>query len=229
MRPANWPRLGAYGPGRELDDFAQGTIGGFGNHLRRKSVFGGGLDHQRELRGGLGQFDRRLRIRVLRSVDDIAPMNEVFEGLGVEAEFFASNRSDQLGAGSEFRVVKHVVGAAGAEMLGVGRSKERALMMIEPPGDARRTRVFEIHNHIFVSVEETVCPGLFGAMSHAGEVEFGSRVEAFTVEAVEESGGSHAVKAMVVEAQSYASHVGGAAGFSKAQSHCAVGARGQSQ
>src|SRR5207245_7260657 len=115
----------------------------------------------RELRGGLGQFDRRLRIRVLRSVDDIAPMNEVFEGLGVEAEFFASNRSDQLGAGSEFRVVKHVVGAAGAEMLGVGRSKERALMMIEPPGNARRTRVFEILNLIFVSVEENVCDGFF--------------------------------------------------------------------
>src|SRR3989441_9195123 len=35
---------------RALDDFAQGTIGGFGNHLRRKSVFGGrSEEHTSEL------------------------------------------------------------------------------------------------------------------------------------------------------------------------------------
>jgi hypothetical protein len=46
-----------------------------------------------------------------------------------------------------------------------------------------------------------------GAMSHAAEVEFGGRVEAFAVEAVEERGGGGAIEAAIVKTEPYAGHV----------------------
>jgi hypothetical protein len=39
------------------------------------------------------------------------------------------------------------------EVSGVGRGKERALMVIEPPRDSWRTGVLEVDNGILVAIE----------------------------------------------------------------------------
>ena len=87
-----------------------------------------------------------------------APVNELRERLHVESEFGAGYVGQQLGAGLIVSIVKLVAAAVLAEILGVGGSKERALVMVKPPGHARRAGIFEIDDGIFIAIKERL-PG----------------------------------------------------------------------
>ncbi len=78
----------------KLDHFRQGTIRQFRDQLRGHSVVGSRFDHQGELRGGLRQFGSRLRGGKLRAVDDVSPVDQVGQRLGIEPELFLGNRGD---------------------------------------------------------------------------------------------------------------------------------------
>ncbi len=122
---------------RQLHHFAERPVSEFGNDSRRQAIFRRCFNHQRQLRRRLGKLDRRLRRRILRPVDDVAPMNQVCERLGIEAEFFPGDGRDELGAGLVIRLVKHVRAGLLAELFGVGGREKRALVMVEPPGHFR--------------------------------------------------------------------------------------------
>src|ERR1700683_4583703 len=86
-----------------------------------------------------------------------------------------------------------------AEMLGILRSEKRALMMIEPPGEQRRTGIFEIHNGVFVAVENAVFEGLRSFMRHPGLNKLGIGVDSFAVKPGKHSGRSRSVEALIVK------------------------------
>ena len=184
----------------QLNHFAERAVGEVGNDFRDQARLGRGFDDQRELRGGLGETDGFFGRGKLCAVDDIAPVDEFGERLRVEAEFFGGDGGEELGAGLVGGVVEFFAGMILAEMLGVGGLEERALVVVEPPGEQRRARVFEIDDGVFVAVKGAVFKGLRGFVRHAGVQEFGGGVDALATEAREDGGGGSSVEAFVVEA-----------------------------
>src|SRR5260370_14246851 len=128
-------------------------------------------------------------------------MNQVFKGLGVKAEFFLCDRRDELGARFVIRLVKHLRAGLLAELLGIGGRQKRALVMVEPPSHFRRIRKLEIHDDVFVAIEQPGFPGLRGPVRHPRKAELGRLVKSFAVEPVKESRRSSAIKAAIVKAE----------------------------
>jgi hypothetical protein len=194
-------RLEMLGDQRQLYHFTQRTVSQLGNDSRRQAVFRRRFNHQGESGRRLYHFDGRFRRQILRSVDDVSPMNQVRERLGIEVEFFPGDCRDELGAGLVFRVVKHARAGVHAKLFSVGGREKRALVMVEPPGYLRRVGEFEIYDDVFVAIEQAGFPGLRGAVRHSRESEFRVLVKTFAIKAVEESGGSGAIKTAIVKAE----------------------------
>src|SRR5271157_2994355 len=159
------------------------------------------LDHQRELGSRLAHLHRRLRVRVLGAVDD------VLQRRGIEAEFLARDVGDEFGAGTERRIVELPVAGVAAEVLGVRLGKERALVMVEPPGQAVGARVFEIDDGVFVAVKDAGIEKLAGTVRQPVVAQFGSGIDAGAVEVSEDRGGASAIEALVMKADSYHHHI----------------------
>src|SRR5690349_3260628 len=85
-------------------------------------------------------------------------------------------------------------------MLGVLGFEERTLMMVEPPGEPKGIRILEIHDGIFVAVEDAVFERLRGLVRHAGETKVRVRMDALAVETRKDGCGRRAVETFVVEA-----------------------------
>ena len=84
-------------------------------------------------------------------------------------------------------------------MFGVFGREERALVVVEPPGQPRIAGVFEIDDSVFVAVKEALFPGMFGLVGHPAEVEFGLGVEMLPVKAVKKRRGSSAIETTIME------------------------------
>src|SRR6266849_9038882 len=89
-------------------------------------------------------------------------------------------------------------------MLGVFGRQERALVMIEPPGEVGITRIFEIYNGVFVAIEKLVLEKLRSFMRHSGVHEFRAGMKNALHEAAEESRRRCAVEAVIVIKDAYA-------------------------
>ena len=162
-----------------------------------------GLDDEGELHGWRGHFNSLLGAGVERAVHDVGPVDHVGHGLGVEAELGLANVGKELGARGVVRVKEFAARAgrvllAGAEVLLVGRGEEGRLMMVEPPGDARRGGVLEVDDGILVAdefglVEESAC-----AVHQAVVLVDGVAGDALAVEAGEERGRAGSVETLVV-------------------------------
>src|SRR5581483_7919898 len=76
--------------------------------------------------------------------------------------------------------------------------QERALMVIEPPCQARVGRIFEIDDGIYIAVEEAVFKKLRRLVCQAGEFKLGARGVLSFIKAAEESRRSGAVETVVV-------------------------------
>src|SRR5579863_1543337 len=127
-------------------------------------------------------------------------MDELCQRLGIEPEFLRSDRGEQLGAGLERRVVELLAGMVETEMLGILGLEKGALVMVEPPGQLRGAGIFEIHDGVFVAIEDAVFEELGGLVHHACIEEFGVAADAFAVKAREDCGGGGSVEAFVVKA-----------------------------
>src|SRR5580692_894810 len=202
-----------FGDQRQLDHFGERSISQLGNDARWQTVLWRRFNDQAKLRGRFRQLDGRLWRGVLRAIDNVTPMDQVFERLRVKAEFFLGNRGDKFCAGFIVRLVKHVWAGMTAELLGVSGREKRTLMVVEPPGHFRRVGVLEIDDGVFVAVKKAGRPWLRSTMGHTGEAELRGGIELFPVEAVEKSGGSGPIKAAVMEAQPDAGHVLGLVPF----------------
>jgi hypothetical protein len=83
-------------------------------------------------------------------------------------------------------------------MLLVRWGKKGAQMMIEPPGDARRSAVLEVDNRVFVTREIRFLKECAGAMHEAVEAVLCILTDAFAVKAHEERSRARSVKTPVV-------------------------------
>jgi hypothetical protein len=92
---------------------------------------------------------------------------------------FARDVGDQFRAGFILRTVELVAAAILSEVLCVRGSEKRALVMVKPPGDARRAGIFEIHDGIFVAVEQRFGKGMSRLVRHSRKMEFRPGMDAF--------------------------------------------------
>src|SRR5579875_1086945 len=83
-------------------------------------------------------------------------------------------------------------------MLGIGRVQKGALVMIEPPGEARVAGVFEIDDGVFVAIEKGGIEALGCLVNHTGIKEFGVRVDRARDKAAEEGSRGRAIETVVV-------------------------------
>ena len=186
---------------RQLDHFRERKFGQRRNNLWHQAVFRRRLDHQSQLRRGLGEGHGRFRRGILRAIDDVAPMNQLGERLHVKTKFRAGHVRQELGAGLVIRIVEFVAAAILAEILRVGGSQERALVMVKPPGHARRTRIFEIDDGIFIAVKQAVLERLPRLVSHPREMKLRVGLDALAKKTIEDRRRRRAIEASVVKAQ----------------------------
>ena len=71
-------------------------------------------------------------------------------------------------------------------------------MVVEPPGQPRIARIFEIHDGVFVAVEQRRIEQLGGPVGHPGIAELRVRVNRARDEAAEEGSRGRPVKTVVV-------------------------------
>ena len=96
------------------------------------------------------------------------------------------------------RVVELASARVAPEILRILLAEEGALMMIEPPGEARVVGIFEIHDGVFVAVEQLRSEYLLGPVRHACIAELRIRVNRARDETAEERSRRCPVKTMVV-------------------------------
>ena len=80
---------------------------------------------------------------------------------------FPGTCRNEVGARSKFRIVQLLARGIVLVMFGVFPAQERALMMIEPPGQARVGGVLEVHDGVFIAIEQRVLEYLGGFVRHA--------------------------------------------------------------
>jgi hypothetical protein len=128
----------------------------------------------------------------------ISAKHQFLEILRIVVEFHPRHGSDVFGAGAEGRIEELASAGIVPEMLGVLGGKKGALVMIEPPGEARVRRILEIDNRVDVAVEHARFEQLRGFVRQAGIAEIGVRVKLFLYKTAEEGRRSGAVEAMIV-------------------------------
>src|SRR5260221_9881398 len=107
------------------------------------------------------------------------------------------------------RIPELAAGGVGLEGGFVGGRLERALVVVEPPGEARIGREAEVDHRVLVSHEDVGAEELAGAVGHAFESEVVDRLYFLPIEAEEGGGGGDAVEAVVVEAELEGGHLSG--------------------
>src|SRR5271157_2977822 len=157
-----------------------------------------GFDHHGQFHRRRFHLDRRLRVVVKRAVNDLGPLDQFRDRRRVEAEPLFRNRGDEFCAGAIVGIIKFRVAQLLLEMRGVVRRKERALMMVEPPGYARRRLVFEIDDGVLVAGEVLFVEERSGAMHQAHVFELGMLADALAVKAREQRGRAGPVETLVV-------------------------------
>ena len=153
------------------------------------------------MRCGFGKGHGRFRRGILSAINNIAPINQFRERLRVEPKLRAGHIRQKLGAGFVIRIVELVAAMVLAEVLRIGGSQERALVMIKPPGHERRTRIFKIDDGILIAVKQAVLERLARAVCHAREMELRMGLDALSKKAIENRRRCSAIETSVVKAQ----------------------------
>src|SRR5208337_5420345 len=157
-----------------------------------------GFNHHGQLHRRRFHLDRRLRVVVESTVDDFGPFDQFRNRRRVEAKALLRHRRDEFCAGAVIGIVKLGVAEILFEMRSVVGGKKRALMMVEPPGYARRRRVFEIDYGVLVAGEVLFVEERAGAMHQAHVFELGVLADALAVKAREQRGRAGPVETLVV-------------------------------
>src|ERR1051326_6283377 len=107
------------------------------------------------MEGGSIKFHGGFSIRIERAINDISPLHQLFQMIGAHAKLLCRDIGNKLGARTIMRIMKFLArsypGRTLKKMLLIFRSEKSALMMIKPPGQMRRTTVFEIDNGILIA------------------------------------------------------------------------------
>ena len=169
-----------------------------GDEVGRVGVF----DHERELEGGLVHLDGHAGGGEAGAVDDVGPVEKVVQAGQVEAVDAGGGMGDEARTGGEVGVEKlprRVFGVLGGFEVGaVGRCEESALVMVEPPGELRGGRVFEVNNSVFVGAEDGLGDGAGRGVGEAAVLVGSSGAEDIGVELGEDGGGTSSIEALIV-------------------------------
>src|ERR1700679_2855480 len=76
-------------------------------------------------------------------------------------------------------------------------------MMIEPPGQFRRIRIFKIHNRVLISVKHIFLKRTPRQVRHSRIKEFGVRIDSLTEKTREHGRRSRSIKTAVVKKYAY--------------------------
>ncbi len=151
------------------------------------------LDDERQLHGRRGHFHGRLGALVKRSIHDVGPMDQFGNRRGIEAKTRLGNVSQEAGARGVVGIEKLVVAAhrvslAGQKVLVILRRQKGRLVMIEPPGDLGRCRIFKVDDGVFVAGKLVFVEERAGPMHQAVVLIACSSRDALTVKACEQRG-----------------------------------------
>ena len=171
----------------------------FGNKRRILARF----NHQGKLHGGLRHFDRSFGAFVKSAVHDVGPADQLGHRRRVKAEAGLRDVGNKTGAGGVIRDRRNgdcvlPLLLLQKKMLLIRRSKKGAQMMIEPPGNARRSAVLEVYDCVLVAGKIRLLKERSGAMHQPVITVVRIRANAFAVEAHEERSRTRSVKAPVV-------------------------------
>ena len=136
-----------------LNHFGQRTVREQWDQLRQKFWVLGGLNHHGQLHGWLAHFYSSFGIGVQRAIYDVGPAHQLGDWLRIEPKTLLGDCGDETGAGLEIRIVEFSAALILLEMRCILRRKERALVVIEPPGNLRRAGILEIHDGVFVAIK----------------------------------------------------------------------------
>ncbi len=150
------------------------------------------------LHGRRLQLHGLLRATVARAVDDIGPLHQLRQIRRIVSKALARDIGDEHGAGAVGGIVKLVAAVVVAEVLGVFRAQERALVMVEPPGQPRIGRILEIDDRIHIAIEKPVFKKLGSFVSQAGEFKVGARSVLSLVKAAKISRRGRTVETVIV-------------------------------
>jgi hypothetical protein len=112
----------------------------------------------------------------------------------------------ELGARFVGGVVEFFAGMVVAELVGIARGEEGALVVVEPLRELRGAGIFEVNDGVFIAIEDSIFERTRGFVSHACVKEFGVVVDAFAVEAREDGGRRSSVEASVVKTKAKLHH-----------------------
>ena len=158
-----------------------------------------GLDCHGEFHRGFGHFYGGFGAFVEGAVYDVGPVDEFSDGGCVESETGRRYVGEEAGAGCVVGVVEALaVVLMVEEVLMVGGREEGAEVMVEPPGDARGSGIFEVDDGVFVARKVGFVEKSTGAMDEAEGFVGGIAIDALAMEAGEEGRGAGSVETFVV-------------------------------
>ena len=128
-----------------------------------------GLDDERELHRGRGHLDSRIGTFIFGAIHDVGPMNQLGHRSRVETVARLGDMSQKTCARSVVRIEELPscagrVALAGQKVFMILRRKECRLVVIEPPGDFGRRRIFEVDDRVFIAREFAFVEERSGAM-----------------------------------------------------------------
>ncbi len=161
------------------------------------------FNHQGQLHGGLRHFDSGFGAFVKRAVDDVSPADQLRHRRRIKTETGLRDVSNETGARGvvwvvEVAIARAAVPLAFEKVLLIRGREKRAQVMIEPPGNARRSAVLEVDNGVLVTDKIRLLEEGSSAMHQPVIAVLRVRANAFAVETHEERSRARSVKAPVV-------------------------------
>ena len=157
------------------------------------------FDDHGQPHGGLAHLHCAARVWEQGAVDDVRPLDQLGCRRGMKAEALLGHRSQELGAALEVGIVELGVGLLLLEVGRVGGGKESALVVVEPPGDARRRGVLEVHDRVLVAIELGLVEQAAGAMHQTAEDELGVVANALAIKARKQRRARRPVETLIVK------------------------------
>jgi hypothetical protein len=115
--------------------------------------------------------------------------------------------NDEFGAGTVRGIVKFLSAPVCPEVRFILTAEEGALMMIEPPIQARIVGIFKIHYRVFVPVKLNVQKELAGMMSEPMIDKFAVFIDCIGIEIAENGRGSKTIEAIIMKIYLHHPHI----------------------
>src|SRR5579862_331954 len=157
-----------------------------------------GFDDHGQLHSGGFHFYRGLRVGIKGAVNDIGPADQIGYRGGIKPEALLRDHGDEAGAGFEGGIVKLAIAFIVLEVSGIGGREKCALVVIEPPRNLRRTRVFEVDDGVFVAVKMRFVEKRPGAVQQPGINELHIFTDALPIETRKQSRRGSSVETLVM-------------------------------